>query len=428
MVLVAVAAWYLDLSIEEQNKIMRQAIRISIVTFEPVSGDRVVEVAQETFATIKPHLRPDKLTHTTVYWTLPWQKPRKRSLQQTDWQALGQMELESLELEAGDNEYPSFYDFYYSYAQNNWPFTFDWFIGGEIIDIRAIKALQETVVTMARQVFVDTNACTGYISCDNYLLGGYESPYEMVIRCAPGMNMPKCRTQTRGYYWGNFLTDTHLEPIGGLERLQQVPVHHIEHLPNGYYVQLSENMRDIPRPVLEEIADLFAPILPQARPGMPPGENVYRFVLDVPQPEQSLPEPPASTPAYPYTMADFARFMEVSQNPPEAREWLAKNGNPSPLAGNRFGSREEAQQFVESLYAAGAVTVHVSMIHDEPWRIEQEGGPYAESLLVKLPDQTTARAKILAIAEEEMRNEGFLEDDEGLEDKVSEESISLWWD
>ncbi len=281
---------------------------------------------------------------------------------------------------------------------------------------------------MSKQIFVTTHACTGYISYDNYSSVGSASPYEMIIRCSPGMNMPKCRTQTRGYYWGNFLTDAHLEQIGGLDRLKRIPVHLIEPLPNGYYMQLSEQMMDIPRPVLEEIASLFIPILPQARPGMPPGENVYRFVLDVPQPTETLPEPPILTPANTVTMADFARFIESFQSPPEAREWLASNANPHPLASNRFGGREEAQQFVESLYAAGATIVHITMIHDEPWRIEQEGGPYAESLLMKLPNQAAARDRILAIAEEEMRNEGFLEDDEHLEDKVSEDSISLWWD
>lgn len=408
--------------------IIGQAIRVSIVTFEPLSGDTVVAVAQETFAAIKPHLRPDRLTHATVYWTLPWQKARKSSLQRTDWHKLGQMDLESLAIWAGENKNSRLYSFDYHYAMNDWPFIFDWFINRKIFDTPSSEVLQETVVAMSKQVFVTTNACTGYISYDNYFYGGTDSPYEMVIRCAPGMNMPKCRTQTRGYYWGNFLTDTHLEPIGGLERLQQLPVHHIEHLPNGYYVQLSEDMTDIPHPVLEEIAHLFAPILPQPNPRVPPGENVYRFVLDVPQPTEIPPEPPVLAPANTVTMADFARFMESFQNPPEAREWLANNSNPYPLAGNRFGSQEEAQQFVESLYAAGAVTIFVTMIHDEPWRIEQEGGPYAESLLVKLPGAAEARAGILAIAEEEMRNEGFLEDDERLEDKVTEDSISLWWD
>lgn len=408
--------------------IMGQAIRISIVTFEPLSGDTVVTVAQESFAVIKPHLWPDRLTDTTVYWTLPWQKPRKRSLQRVDWQAIRQMELETLEIGSGDNEHSRLYNFNYRYAVNDLPSRFEWFINGEILNNRRLAALQETVVAMSKQIFVTTNACTGYISYDNYSSVGSASPYEMVVRCAPGMNMPRCRTQTRGYYWGNFLTDTHLEPIGGLERLKQLPVHHIEHLPNGYYVQLSEDMTDIPRPVLEEIAHLFSPILPPPNPRVPPGENVYRFVLDVPQPTEIPPEPPILTPANAVTMADFARFMESFQNPPEAREWLANNSNPSPLAGNRFGSREEAQQFVESLYAAGAVTIFVTMIHGEPWRIEQEGGPYAESLLVKLPDATEARARILAIAEEEMRHEGFLEDDESLEDKVTEDSISLWWD
>ncbi len=113
---------------------MGQAIRISIVTFEPLSGGTVVEVAQETFAAIKPHLQPDRFTHATVYWTLPWQKHRKSSLQRTDWQKLTQMELESLEVSGGDTEHSRLYDFNYRYAVNDLPFRFDWFIDGEILN------------------------------------------------------------------------------------------------------------------------------------------------------------------------------------------------------------------------------------------------------------------------------------------------------
>ena len=69
----------------------------------------------------------------------------------------------------------------------------------------------------------------------------------------------------------------------------------------------------------------------------------------------------------------------------EALAWLESNPNPYALAGNRFTSTEDALIFVERLYEYGAVEVLVTGIYDEDWRIEAEGGPYADTLIVRLP-------------------------------------------
>ena len=72
----------------------------------------------------------------------------------------------------------------------------------------------------------------------------------------------------------------------------------------------------------------------------------------------------------------------------EALAWLESNPNPYALAGNRFHSTEDAIAFVEMLYEAGAVEVLVTNIYDEDWRIEAEGGPYADSLIIHLPQDS----------------------------------------
>lgn len=113
----------------------------------------------------------------------------------------------------------------------------------------------------------------------------------------------------------------------------------------------------------------------------------------------------------------------VSRPAHEAREWLKANSNPAALAGNRFDSSEEALAFVESLYAAGATQVLVSGILDEDWRIQREGGPYADTLIVILPTDPKQRAALFRMAAKEAEHEDFEpEVDRG------QSQLVLWWD
>jgi hypothetical protein len=107
----------------------------------------------------------------------------------------------------------------------------------------------------------------------------------------------------------------------------------------------------------------------------------------------------------------------------EAKAWLESNSNPYAFAGNRFASTQEALSFVELLYEHGAVEVLVTGIYDEDWRIESEGGPYADTLIIRLPSDPRIRDGLFELANEEMSQEGFdPENDDG------QEELWLWWD
>lgn len=107
----------------------------------------------------------------------------------------------------------------------------------------------------------------------------------------------------------------------------------------------------------------------------------------------------------------------------EAREWLRNNANESAFASNRFGTTDAAAAFVEQLYALGAPIVHVTNIYREDWRIQAEGGPYADMLIVQLPDDATQRDSLFVLYEKEMKAEGF---DAAYGD--GQQEIILWWD
>jgi len=117
----------------------------------------------------------------------------------------------------------------------------------------------------------------------------------------------------------------------------------------------------------------------------------------------------------------------TSDSGPEAREWLKKNKSDSGLAGNRFGSTQEALAFVEEVYAAGAVRVFVpdDAIRDHEAEIGEHGGPYADSLVIELP--TGDRKKIFEIFEREAEAEGY-EDMTGSDSVIEGKYLYLWWD
>ena len=89
----------------------------------------------------------------------------------------------------------------------------------------------------------------------------------------------------------------------------------------------------------------------------------------------------------------------------EARHWLAHNESRAALAGNRFGSTEAACAFVDQLYDSGAVLVEVANVLAEDWRIAQEGGPYADTLVVTLPTDAAQRHALFRIQAEEAEGE-----------------------
>jgi hypothetical protein len=106
----------------------------------------------------------------------------------------------------------------------------------------------------------------------------------------------------------------------------------------------------------------------------------------------------------------------------EAREFLASNKNEYAFASNRFHETANALQFVNDLYEAGAVRVEVGGILDEPERLAEEGGPYADTLYVELPSDTSARKAIFNLLQENDVDE--LDPPEG----TGSSEVSAWWD
>jgi len=120
--------------------------------------------------------------------------------------------------------------------------------------------------------------------------------------------------------------------------------------------------------------------------------------------------------------------MEELHQKVEALSWLQSNLNTSPLAGNRF-DKEEAIDFVQTLYRLGCTKVYVTNIYDEESRIRDNGGPYADTLIAELPQDRHKKREIFAIYRQEERLDDFESQFENEVDYDYEETeLRFWWD
>ena len=112
--------------------------------------------------------------------------------------------------------------------------------------------------------------------------------------------------------------------------------------------------------------------------------------------------------------------MSESSRTPEARAWLWSNANPSALAANKFGETTRALAFGEALYAAGATEVLIDNIFEE--HAAREGGPYADSLIIRFGGDWSAGQELLDICERAIEGEADGRVDHGCDE------IRVWWD
>lgn len=112
--------------------------------------------------------------------------------------------------------------------------------------------------------------------------------------------------------------------------------------------------------------------------------------------------------------------MDFSTHAPvEARAWLTVHREGFAFAVNRFGRTENALAFVEALYAEGATEILI----DDP-RVDSEGGPHADTLLVGYSGDCDIRWRLERFCERE--GPGEVPDDFTLHQHG--DVLRLWWD
>ena len=104
----------------------------------------------------------------------------------------------------------------------------------------------------------------------------------------------------------------------------------------------------------------------------------------------------------------------------EVNKWLKDNKNYCPFASNKF-EREEFEKFIKDLEDLGIKNIMVTGILEEPDRIKEEGGPYADTLYIDLPHTETELKLAFVFIMKKQPDECWFTDN-------SLTTLRLWWD
>lgn len=122
--------------------------------------------------------------------------------------------------------------------------------------------IQAQFVNKTKEVCESINAEYAYITKDFRiaLAGEVDSPFERFWRTV--LTSKLLREYTRGYYWGNVLSDGIVEKIGGTEALQNQGFAVVEKFHRGWYVQITDDINNIDLTLLHRLRDILQPALP----------------------------------------------------------------------------------------------------------------------------------------------------------------------
>jgi hypothetical protein len=107
---------------------------------------------------------------------------------------------------------------------------------------------------------------------------------------------------------------------------------------------------------------------------------------------------------------------------PDAASWLRASWSPSAFASNRFGTTANALAFVDQLHAAGATGVWIDnamLLPNHDWT------PYADTLIVTLPQETARRCALFELIEHVGKPD---EDGDDVLIDSGQTAVRLWWD
>ena len=126
------------------------------------------------------------------------------------------------------------------------------------------REIRDGLIGFAKETARWFSAAYGFISLND--VGLDETPYEGEMERIGDEGLRECRELARGYFWGNFLSEQHIDRLGGMERIRRdAPSFLVEELSLGHdaliYLQATERP-DASNEALETLGEFLKPILP----------------------------------------------------------------------------------------------------------------------------------------------------------------------
>ena len=136
------------------------------------------------------------------------------------------------------------------------------------------------------------NSVGGFITADSMPVFKAFSAHERYIALNHTEASKQFDRYFRGYFWGNFLSNRHVELLGGIEHIEkEAPVYLVKRLPDGgAFLQLTKNINNVSDDDLRKLKRFLLPVLPKARFRLSPSEATFRrMIIDDDDEENFLP-------------------------------------------------------------------------------------------------------------------------------------------
>lgn len=291
----------LDLSLLIVNNVNRESlffVRYSLVK------EKYLSVVLNSYQEVAPQLWVDWVNQyhklisdfcvidkTKMEWEVNWsignEKVHRSAISDMQWEKIANSdrEIHNLSIYSTVQNWDGYgSEFYYTargssvHTNNGLRVTgFSCVVEQRVFGNKIHRDLQERFVDLSCLFFKKINGVTGYITTD-YGHASSSSPYEIVFRVMYSDVAEFFDTRVRGYYWGNFLHQSHLNIIG--ERaLSKVPPQWIHWLDDErHYWQITDNINELTLEHLHNLREIFSPVLPPPHPLAPPLED-HPFML-----------------------------------------------------------------------------------------------------------------------------------------------------
>jgi hypothetical protein len=135
-----------------------------------------------------------------------------------------------------------------------------------------------------QKICQEIDVVTGFITHDRYWPEGITvTAHERYTRHSLYTDSSYLKNLFRGYFWGNLLSEKHIETLGGFESVvKNAPCCQVSKVgEKNVFLQLTPSILDFSDEALTKLKDYFRPILAKkVKESDPRGYNDFRFIPD----------------------------------------------------------------------------------------------------------------------------------------------------
>lgn len=147
-----------------------------------------------------------------------------------------------------------------------------------------VEGIQNLLVDCMQKICQEIEVVTGFITHDRYWPEGViVTAHERYTRHSLYTDSSYLKNLFRGYFWGNLLSEKHIETLGGFENIaKNAPCCQVTKVgEKNVFLQLTPSILDFSDEALSKLKDYFSPILAKkVKESDPRGYNYLRFIPD----------------------------------------------------------------------------------------------------------------------------------------------------